>query len=898
MRRLRAWLLRLAGVAGFGRRDAEIAEELLAHREMLVEEYQRRGLSADEARRRVAREFGTAASATHAYRDRRGLPALEHLLRDVRMACRSLIRTPVLTLSMLLVLGLGVGLGTAIAAVFHTVVWGQLPVADADAVVRATVYFEGGSGRGVQGQVNRFSYPELNAYRDATRTLAAVTGAGNARVGWRSDQGVTPLRASLVTGDYFRVLPAIPIAGRLLTPADARQPVAVISHALWQRAFASAGDVVGRTMWIDRSAFTVAGIAPPSFEGHEIEGIDVWLPLEAVIAARGDEATLRDRNLSWLQILGRMAPGANMPAVAAEAAVIATRFDTADPGRRTTIQISRASRLEPPGGGPGIEDPVTTVGAVAVVIMGLLFLICGSNAAALLLARGASRQREIAVRVALGAGSFQISRQIAVEIAVVAIASAAVGVALCIGTLRALSAAFPMPDLLQSIQPDIRVFGFALAVATLVAVFFGLAPVRQARRVDCLSVLKGEAVAFGRRLPALRLRRSLIAIQIAISAVLLVVAGLFGRSVAQAWLATPGYEIAGLHLVQPDGSWVPGEAPRDGGIVRQRVVDLLRAVPGVSGIAQATLAPFSGTGHSLAALAAADSPTRVHFNQVDPQFFATLGVPLLAGRGLASGDGDAAIVNAALARRFWGGDAAAIGRVLFVPVVGEPEVVVGEPGLRMRPVTVIGVVPTLQTTTVGVPDEPTYYTLLTERDTRTAFLVVRAGAGVPLARLAAEALRSADPDALLTIEPIEERLLERTEPGRVAASVAGLIGLLALAVAAVGIHGVIAYTITCRTREIGLHQALGARPIQVLRVVFGWTLRGVAIGAVAGLVILATAAVILRRPLTELLNGVNPLDPAAFAAGLGALILVVLLAIALPARRAVSLSPLAALRRE
>jgi predicted permease len=566
-------------------------------------------------------------------------------------------------------------------------------------------------------------------------------------------------------------------------------------------------------------------------------------------------------------------------------------MDRADPGRRTTVRVGRASRLEPVAESSAPADPVTTAGVIAAVIMTLLLLICGSNAAALLLARGAARQREIAVRVALGAGRLHITRHIAVEVAVVALASAAAGVAVCIGTVRALSAVFPMPDLLRSIQPDTRVFAFAFGAATLVAVFFGFAPVRQAGRVNALSILKGEAVAFGRHLPALRLRRSLIAVQIAISAGLLVVAGLFGRSVAQALQAAPGYETAGLYVVQPDANWVPGESPRDGTTVRQRLVDVLSAVPGVTAIGYATLAPFSGTGHSRAALAPIDPPTRVHFNQVDTRFFGVLGVPVIAGRDFGLGDVDGAIVNAALARRFWGGEAEALGRVLFVPVIGEPD-------QAMHPVTVIGVIPTLQTTTLGMQDEPTYYTLLTQRHARTAFLVVRAAGGVPLPRLAADALRSADPDAVATITSIDERLLERTAPARVGAFVAGLIGLLALAVAAVGIHGVIAYTIACRTREIGLHQALGARPVQVLRVVFAWTLRGVAIGGVAGLGIVATAAVVLRGPLTDLFNGLHPLDPTAFAAGGGVLMVVVLAAIGLPARRAMSLSPLDALRRE
>jgi hypothetical protein len=391
--------------------------------------------------------------------------------------------------------------------------------------------------------------------------------------------------------------------------------------------------------------------------------------------------------------------------------------------------------------------------------------------------------------------------------------------------------------------------------------------------------------------PALRLRRGLIAVQVAISVLLLVVAGLFGRSVAQAWQASPGYPTQGLYIVQPDANWIPGEFTRDAGALRQRLVDLLAGTAGVSATAQCVIAPFHGTGRSRASRTAAEPVQPVRFNLVDTQYFAVLGVPLVAGRGFLQGEYDMAIVNADLARRFWGGNQEALGRTLFVPVIGQPD-------LPPRPVTVIGVAPTLQTNDIGVPDGPTYYTLLDEPAARSAFLIVRAGPGVPLQRLVADSLRSIDPDAFAVITAVDERLVERTTPARVGAAVASLIGLLALAVAAVGIHGVIAYTVANRTREIGVHQALGARPSQVLGVVFGWTLRGVALGAAGSVLLLAIVAAVFAGPLGELFNGVSPLDPLSFSLGLAVLFAVVGVAVFLPARRAVAMTPLAALRRE
>jgi predicted permease len=534
---------------------------------------------------------------------------------------------------------------------------------------------------------------------------------------------------------------------------------------------------------------------------------------------------------------------------------------------------------------------VATAGVVAATVVALLLLICGSNAAVLLLARDAERQKEIAVRMALGAARVHLIRQLAMEVGVLALASAAIGVLVCIGALWALAGMVPIRALLLGIRPDARVFGFALATASAVAIVFGLAPARQAARVDCLGELKGEGLAVGQHVPALRLRRGLIAVQVAISVVLLVVAGLFGRSVSQAWQASPGFVTEGLHVIQPDANWMPGEIPSEQEALRRRMVEVLEGTPGVRAIGRATLAPFSGTGRSVAARAAADAPDPVRFNLVDAQYFAVLGVPIVAGRGFLRGEADVAIVNAALARRFWGGEQAALGRTLFIPVIGEP-------GRPLVAATVIGVTPTVQLTDIGIPDEPTYYTPLTERAARTAFLVVRADPGVALQRLLVEQMRTIDPDAHAEVNPVDERLVQRTTPARLGVLIAGLIGLLALAVAAVGIHGVIAYTIAGRTREIGVHQALGARPSQVLRVVFSWTLRGVAIGAIGALLLLLVVAGAFGGPLRWLLNGVHPLDPVSFSLGLLLLIGVVGAAVFIPARRALGMTPLEALRRE
>lgn len=291
VRRVRGWLLRVASLAGVGRGDAEIAEELEAHRCFLADEYIQAGMSPDDARRRAAAELGSVSSTAAAYRDQRGVPALEDSMRDVRMAFRSFVRTPMLSLSIIAVLGLGIGLSTAIAAIFHAVVWMELPVAAPQDVMRISQRFDGVVDHRVQGEVSRFSYPELEMYRQSTRAFAAVTGVNHANVTWHDDAETRPLRAALVAGDYFRVLPISPARGRALTPADAREPVVVIAHRFWTQRLGAAEDAIGRRLRINGTAYTIVGVAPPAFSGTEVETVDVWLPLETVSVVDGKRAS-------------------------------------------------------------------------------------------------------------------------------------------------------------------------------------------------------------------------------------------------------------------------------------------------------------------------------------------------------------------------------------------------------------------------------------------------------------------------------------------------------------------------------------------------------------------------------------------------------------------------------
>jgi putative ABC transport system permease protein len=888
MRRLRAFIVRLASFLGFGRDDRDIADELLAHREMAAAEYQRSGLAPDDARRRAAAEFGSLAATADAYRDRRGILFLEHWIRDGAYAVRSLRRSPGLVVSMVLVLGLGIGLTTAIATVFHSVVWQGLAVPEPDRVVKLSLTFEGRISRHVSGAHSGFSYLELATYRDATRALSGVAGVDIEKVIWQSDTDLQSVRAALVTADYFRVLRVGPARGRVLAPNDARQPVAVISYRFWRETLGGREDVLGRPLVLDRGTYVVVGVTDAAFTGTDVGAIDVWLPLEAASTLRGNAGALSERNFSWLEIVGRLAPDVSAAAAAAEASVIATDFDRDNPGRRTTVHVERATRLE---AGLSVSPDKTALvgaGAAAGVVIGLLLLICGSNVAALLLARGASRHKEIAVRVALGASRRRITQQLAAELLVIALAGAVTGVLVCTWAFQLVAIWLPIGGVLGTLAPDGRVFGLALVFSLGVAVVFGLAPARQAAGVDCLSALKGEG-AEPIRLPAMRLRRLLISIQVAVSLILLVVAALLGRSLGRALSVDPGYPTHGLYFAELNRASASGTESTVGSPTSARQLrDAMGSQPGVVVTGLTAIAPFRGTGMSSASGGTTRDPVLVHYNSADEGYFRALGVTLLAGRFAGAQEPDAALVNASLARRFWGDARAAVDQLLEIP---------GPRRMGPRRVRVVGVIPAVQTTDIGVRDEPTYYLPIADNDTPRV-VVVRAADQVSVPRVVLEAVRALDRGTLVTVHSLDEQLARATMPSRLGAAIAGLIGILALLVASVGIHGIVAHAVVARTREIGIRLALGAPRASVLRVVVRSSMVSVLTGVLAGGTLITVIGWSLSAKVRTLLFGLNPMDPTACAAATACLAGIVCAAAYLPARRALGLAPLDALRHE
>ncbi len=578
-----------------------------------------------------------------------------------------------------------------------------------------------------------------------------------------------------------------------------------------------------------------------------------------------------------------------MNTATAEAAVVASQFDRDNPGRRTTMNVERASRLEAGVWASRERTMVVARSAAAGVMIVILLLICGSNVAGLLLARGATRQREIAVRVALGASGGRITQQLAAEVFVIALASALVGVLVCTWTFRVMAIWLPIGALLGLLAPDARVFALALASAIGMAFVFGLAPALQAARVDCLAALKGEVAGPLARRSAMRLRRLLISMQVAVSVILLVSATLLGESARRVFSVNPGYATGALYMAEFDRASVQASQPADGGAVLVRQMrDAVAGRPGIRNVGLTSIALFQGSGTNTARADNMKDPVQVRFNSVDAGYFQALGLTPIAGRFAEATEKGAVVVNASLARKFWGDERAALDHLLEIGGAGYA---------KPYPVRVVGVVPTAQTVDIGVPDAPTYYAPVENADA-ARFLIVRGDGHAPVPRVVLDTVRALDRDAFVTVRSVDDRLAVVTSPSRIGAALAGLLGMLALLVTAVGIHGIVAHAVIARTREVGIRLALGAPRAAVLRVVVGSSLRSVLAGALAGGALVALVAWSFSAGVRTALFGMNPLDPTACLAAAACLAAVVFVAAYLPARRALGVAPLDALRHD
>jgi predicted permease len=865
---LQRWLIRLAARLAS---DAEVGD--------LVEACASRPRSTGWLAWQVASLAGRSRRHSPALDVRRRDSMFTSMWSDARYTLRMLRRHPAFAAAAIVPIAFGIGLTTGVFSLIDSALLQPIRVPKPDELVTVYQDFRGGPKRRVNGARVMFSLPEFETYRDGTRALsgaAAYSKSWSATLGGRAPQEVEGI---VVTCGYFELLRVRPALGPGFTAANCATPSAppalILSHGLWTRVFGADPGIIGRPITLNGQAVNVVGVAPAGFDGIDLTRTEFF----ASTAFRPEAASQAE--LSWLAIVARRRPDAVLAQVRAELAVIASRIDREKPGRTTTLIVEPATAVSL----PFARREALTLGSVVLIGFGLILLVASANVANVLLARAAGRTREIAIRLSMGAGRRRLIRQLLTEAAIVVMLGAVAGLLLAWWSFHALLvwvfANLPatMSPLTLAVHPTSNVFWFALGLTAITTLVCGLVPALQASNQDVRSSLnRDDEAAHGR---TGWLRGAFIAAQVAGCMVLLVSAALLLRALHAVETRDPGFDYEQVAVVSVPLRG-PGYDEASVGAFQQRLLDEVEALPGVRAVARLDRVPLSpGRTQATFRLPQQEQVHDVDFNTVGPGYFALLRIPLVRGRTFtadeASGSAHAVVVTESTARRLWPGEDP-VGRTI---VMGE------------TPLTVVGVARDTQISNVADVASSYVYLPAAPRGHGDLRMVARlqtdqAGFAAGVAALA----KRLDPGLVVSVYPLEQHLTSWQTESRVIAGVSGSLSLLALALASVGVYGVVGYVVGRRRREIGIRMALGATRADVQRQILRQTFRPVALGVVAGI----AGAAVASRSLEAVLFGVSPLDPAAFVSAALFLAGVASAAILVPTRAALKADPTTTLR--
>jgi predicted permease len=878
--RFREWGSRIGMFFHVRKIDADVHKELASHVAMLEEENIRQGMSPQDARRAAHLRLGDTAQLREAHRNARGLPLLESLLQDIRYALRSLIKIPGFTVAAVLTLAIGIGANTAIFSIVDEALFRPLDFPRPEELVDIFT-FDKASQKFLSG-----SYPDYEDLRARVTTFQALSAFVRMplNIFWNGRNQQLPVEA--VTGNFFSMLALSPLAGRTFREQDdslASQPVAMISEGI-----GDAGSI-GQTILLEDKPFTIIGIVPKRYHGTNLNWgapPKVWIPLQAIGLVRPRFRTMglfEQRSMRWLLVTGRLKPGISLPQVQSEVRTIAAGMAREAPkdNRNITENVFSASRAK---FWPAYRASITRSLAVFAGASGLVLLLTCANLSNLLLSRGLARQREFAVRMALGAGRKRLVRQLLTESFLLALPScvAALGVAYGLGRILAhFPNALDLPLALDGAVED-RVLSFCIVLSIITTALFGLVPAFETTRPDVLPALKesGGTVSGGSQH---YLRNLLMAVQVAFSMILLVGAGLFGRSVMRAWSVDPGFRLGGL-LTAGFGLPPPGSPSTEQ--LRRSQYDLVRRVrelPGVESVTLGSTLPmdhlhFVTQIHAPGVMLTADQQT------VGLEFIRTMGIALLSGRDFNAHDNAAApkvaIVNERLAARLWPGKNP-VGQILTA---------------QDTTMQVIGVIRDVKFGSVWEEPQPSLYVADAQSNRAASYLIFRVKdhAGGFASTVAKEWNRLMPRAPISDFQSGDELLDVALAPERVAAGVFGAFGLMSVVLVSVGLYSVMAYAVARRTREIGIRLALGGKPAVVVRQVLGSVLAVTVIGVAVG----ACISVLLGGVVASQIKGVSVHDAAMFALSASLLGVVAFCAAVIPVRRTLRIDPQQALRSE
>jgi predicted permease len=864
------------------RRDAverDMDEELTAHLDHLERKFTAQGHTPADARRLARVALGGVDQTREACRDARGTRYVEDLARDLRHAWRALIRKPAFLATAVLSLALGIGANTVVFGIVSAVVLNPLSVPDADRIVAVN------GAEGVPSQ----SFPNYRDIRDRSTSFDELFAYRIAPMALQADGPAARAWGLLVTGNYFGALGLAPAAGRLITPADDRapgeSPYAVLSHDSWQARFGGDPGIVGRRVRINGHPYTVIGIAPRGFHGVDVfYRSEVWVPMAMQPQVEGwSWLDLRSTSNAWVG--GRLKPGVAFGDADAELGVIAAQL-----AREHRENEGLRLAVSPPGlAGAYLREPVEAFARGVMLLAALVLLAACVNLATLFAARIGERQRELAIRVSIGASRGRVTRQLLVEASLIAVLGGAAAVALAAGVLDLLSRWRAHADVpvQVAVEADWRVFAFGLGVMLLTVLVFGVVPALRAWQADPNAGLKGPA---GTAAPKRWLGEGLLALQVALCAVLVTASLVALRGMAASFQAPVGFEPDGLAVATVELDRAGYDAAR-GLQFQQRALERVASLPGVHAAAWANALPLTLDQSTSSFYTEDETDFRpanalsAMYYSVSPDFFRTAGARLRAGREFTSGDREGsvevAIVNEAFAERLFG----------TVQAVGRRFRHGGGP-----PIGVVGVVESGKYRSLTEPAQPVVFWPAAQKYNGSTMLLARtARPDGEVAREIRDVLVSLDPGLPVSgVGGARQAIGLVYLPGRAAALALGAFGVLALMLACTGVYGLSSGAVARRSRELAIRRAVGARSGQVLAAVFRRIGGALGIGIASGL-----AGILAAGPLlASVVHSASPGSPRVIAGSVLLLLLTGILSAFGPARRALRLDPVRVLRQE
>jgi macrolide transport system ATP-binding/permease protein len=884
---LRMFLRRLAAVFRRRRLEDDVDAELRSHVEMAVEQNLRKGMPAEDARREALVSLGGVEQTKEICRDQRGLPMIETTFQDLRFGLRMLRRSPGFSILAILCLTLGIGANAAVFSWVEGILFRPYPAVTHQEQLLALT----GTARG-ESENAGLSWPDLlDLQRSCTLVdsfiVTKIMGT-TLSVGDRAE--VTT--GSIVSANYFDAIGVHPILGRGFEPGEDvgrnAHPVTVISHQLWKGRFKGDPQIIGKTQRLNNVVHTIIGVAPKGFYGTFVGwAMQFWVPasMEETFEAGGYK--LEDRSARWIEAYVRLKPGVTRQQAQQEITAVAKRLEADYPETNRGRGIKLWPLWQTPFNNANTLLPTLEI-MLAVVIF--VLLIACANVGNLLLVRSFARRHEITVRLAIGAGRGRLLKQLLTEGLILSSFGAVGGLLVAYWCRHALVLLFPARGGVAMHLPgeiDWRVLALSAVVCLIATLLLGLVPAMQTGKIDLAGALKADSAGVVGGGGKAWVRSGLVMIQVSLSFILLVGAGLLMQSLQKIRNTSPGFSTRNVLDSAVNLTAAGYDAPRAQAF-HDELLARVKALPGVESAAFARMTPLSYGSFSSTPIAVdgyqpppEEQPT-VQYNEVGPDYFATMGIPLMSGREFTRADDEqaalVAVVNETMAAKYWRGR----------NPIGERVQVKG------RWMQIVGMAKDSKYQSVRESPKPFFYVPLRQNFSRGAGLFIRTSLSrETMATALAREVHALDPDlALFEVITLQEQLERSTSPQMVAVTLVGVLGGLALLLAAIGLYGVMSYAVSQSTRELGLRMALGAGASNLLRLVLS---RGLALTA-GGVALGAAVALALTRLLGNLLYKVSPRDPLAFGSALAVMTIASLAACFLPAWRATRTDPVRALR--